>query len=150
MDILKEYAKGRRDFTGANLSWADLGGANLSWADLEGADLEGADLEGADLEGANLEGANLGGVDLRGANLGGANLGGANLGGADLRGVKNVFIFNKQGGRTCYTVRHPEGLYILAGCFWGTIDEFESAAKTRYGTDKTRNYEAQIKYLRTL
>ena len=46
-DILKEYAEGKRDFTGANLRGADLRGADLSGAYLSGADLRGAYLSGA-------------------------------------------------------------------------------------------------------
>ena len=78
-NIRELYAEGRRDFTRADLSWAnlrgsDLSGANLRWADLRGADLRWANLRGSDLSGADLRWANLRGADLRWANLSGANL----------------------------------------------------------------------------
>ena len=98
---------------------------DFSEADLKGADLSEADLEGADLEGAKLCGANL-------------------------ERAKNVFIFNKIGGRTCYAVVHDTCLMILAGCFWGTLDEFEAAALEKYGDDENKNYKAQIQYLRQI
>ncbi len=39
---------------------------------------------------------------------------------------------------------------IQAGCFWGTIDEFEAAAQKKYGSDTKQNYSTQIMYLRAL
>ena len=53
-ELLSRYADGERDFTGANLS-----GANLSYADLSGADLTRANLSSADMTDANLSGAVL-------------------------------------------------------------------------------------------
>jgi hypothetical protein len=122
----------------ANLSGADLSGANLSNADLSGAYLFGADLSGADLSGANLSNA-----DLSGANLFGADLSGANLFGADLSWAENIFLFNKRDGRTCYAIIHKTSLMIKAGCFWGTLYEFEQA-------DKEKTYTKQIAYLKSL
>jgi uncharacterized protein YjbI with pentapeptide repeats len=100
MDTLKEYAAGRRDFSGAYLRGANLYGANLEGANLHGADLSSAnlryadltsaDLTSADLRGANLRYADLRGADLRGADLRGAILRGADLRGADLSGAKGL------------------------------------------------------------
>ena len=174
-ELLEQYKKGERDFTnkdlcganlrgadlnGANLCKADLSGANLCKADLSGANLNGADLCGADLckadlNGANLRGADLNGANLRKANLNGADLNGANLRkadlrGADLNGAKNIYLFNKKDGRACYAIANGDLLMIQAGCFWGTLDEFERAALDRYGDDENKNYKAQIKYLRTI
>ena len=122
---------------GAKLYKADLSGANLSEANLCEANMFGAKLSGANLFGANLSGANL-----CEANLFGADLREADLSRANLCEAKNIFIFNKPGGRTCYAVVHNGGLMIQAGCFWGTIDEFELA-------DKGQTYTAQIAYLRS-
>ena len=124
-ELLEQYKKGERDFNGANLN-----GANLRRADLSGADLCGADLRGADLNGANLRGADLNGADLNGA--------------------KNIYLFNKKDGRACYAIANGDLLMIQAGCFWGTLDEFERAALDRYGGDENKNYKVQIKYLRTI
>jgi hypothetical protein len=99
-ELIEQYNKGTRDFSGANLSDADLRSANLRYADLRnanlrsadlryanlsGANLSGADLSDANLAGADLSDANLAGADLRNADLSDANLGYANLGCADLR-----------------------------------------------------------------
>ena len=118
-ELLEQYKKGERDFTNK-----DLRGANLRRADLCGADLCGADLRGADLNGANLRGA-------------------------DLNGAKNIYFFNKKDGRACYAIANGDLLMIQAGCFWGTLDEFERAALDRYWDDEN-NYKVQIKYLRTI
>ena len=39
-ELLKQYAAGVRDFTGANLSEEDLEGANLEGANVEGTELD--------------------------------------------------------------------------------------------------------------
>lgn len=95
----------RREFSGLDLSHADLSGANLEHAKLHRVDfrssrltdvnLVGADLTGADLHDVVLVGANLSGAalhhavlvraDLRHAILEGARAGDAALGEADLR-----------------------------------------------------------------
>ena len=100
--LLAAYAKGERNFSGADLryaklskakisqvklSGADLSQADLSKSDLSKSDLDGANLSGANLMGANLSGANLSGADLSGANLKQADLSGADLSGADLTGA---------------------------------------------------------------
>jgi hypothetical protein len=122
---------------------ANLSGANLSNANLSGADLSNAYLFGADLSGADLSGANLSNADLSGANLFGADLSWANLFGADLSWAENIFLFNKRDGRTCYAIIHKTSLMIKAGCFWGTLYEFEQA-------DKEKTYTKQIAYLKSL
>ena len=144
-ELLEQYKKGERDFTNKDLCGANLRKANLNWANLCKADLSGANLNGADLCGADLCGA-----DLRGADLNGANLRGADLNGADLNGAKNIYFFNKKDGRACYAIANGDLLMIQAGCFWGTLDEFERAALDRYGDDENKNYKVQIKYLRTI
>ena len=128
-ELLEQYKKGERDFTNKDLCGANLRKANLNWANLCKADLSGADLCGADLNGANLRGADLNGADLNGA--------------------KNIYLFNKKDGRACYAIANGDLLMIQAGCFWGTLDEFERAALDRYGDDEN-NYKVQIKYLRTI
>ena len=97
-----------------------------------------------DLSGANLRWANLSGANLRWANLSGAN-----LSGADLRWANSIYTFNKEGGRVCYAVVHPKGLMIQAGCFWGTLDEFEAKANQTH-TDPIQAYAPQIAYLRAI
>ncbi|MEN9202046.1 MAG: pentapeptide repeat-containing protein [Thermostichus sp. DG02_2_bins_29] len=76
-----------QDFSGQDLSKADLRGLQLCQIQLRASNLRGADLRGSNLQGADLRGANLQRADLRGANLQEANLEGADLTGAELRHV---------------------------------------------------------------
>lgn len=73
-EILKKYAAGIRDFSGANLAEVNLSSANLSGADLSDANLSVANLSGANLSSANLSRAKLNVARLSGANLSRANL----------------------------------------------------------------------------
>jgi uncharacterized protein YjbI with pentapeptide repeats len=86
-ELLARYAIGERDFSGFNLSQANLSCADLSQANLSCADLSQANLSCADLSGADLSQANLIGADLVLANLIFANLRDADLRDADLRGA---------------------------------------------------------------
>ncbi len=79
------------NFSGADLSLANLEGADLTFANLEGANLMQANLKGANLYVANLAGTILVGADLSGANLGAANLSGANLREAILKGTDLLY-----------------------------------------------------------
>lgn len=92
-EILKKYAAGERDFSGANLSEMNLSRANLRGADLSEANLSVANLSGTILSEANLSRARLNVARLSGANLSQAkltqaNLNVANLIRADLRGAQ--------------------------------------------------------------
>ncbi len=151
---------------GANLRGAYLDGANLRGADLRGADLDGAYLGGAYLRGADLDGAYLGGADLDGAYLGGAYLGGANLRGANLRGAylggaylggdktligeRPVFTVGPIGSRSDFFVAYitDKGLYLRAGCFFGTVIEFTSKLSETHGTNEhAQEYAATLELI---
>ncbi|MEH2010988.1 pentapeptide repeat-containing protein [Nostoc sp.] len=87
--LVESYAAGKRDFSKAELSDADLQsinlkGSDLSYADLSEANLSGANLRGTDLSFADLSQANLKDTDLRGTLLMSANLCQADLKGANL------------------------------------------------------------------
>ena len=138
------------DLLSANLQGANLQGANLRGADLLSANLQGAYMQGANLRGADLQDADLLDSDLRGANLRGVNLRDAKLLGTKLRRSKNIILFNKLDGRTCYAVNHGDELMIHACCFWGTLRRFEKACKDKYPNDPIQAYEAQITYLKIL
>ncbi|MGL4377429.1 MAG: pentapeptide repeat-containing protein [Microcoleaceae cyanobacterium] len=95
--LLQQYEKGERDFSGIDLSGKDLGGetlenANLSEAYLNGANFRGTTLRSVNLSGANLRGATFNGADLRKANLSFADVRGTDLSGADLRGANLTFV----------------------------------------------------------
>ncbi|MGB3070947.1 MAG: pentapeptide repeat-containing protein, partial [Ottowia sp.] len=141
---------------GANLGSANLGGANLGGANLGGANLGGANLGGANLGGANLGGAYLGGAYLRGANLGGAYLDGANLGGANLGdkklvGNRPILMVGPIGSRTDYFTAYltDQGIYLRAGCFFGTVAEFEAKLQAEHGDNEHgREYRAALEFIK--
>ena len=143
---LEEAAK-----SGAYLGGANLGGAYLGGANLGGANLGGAYLGGANLRGANLRGANLGGAYLGGAYLGGANLGGAYLGDewGKLESVSDVLIVGAIGSRDGYTTMYhtDKGVFVMCGCFRGTLDEFAKKVEQTHGDNKhARDYKALIEF----
>src|ERR1700730_1110209 len=94
VELLKRYAAGERDFTGADLrngdlSNCDLRGVKLVRAQLRGANLSGANLQGADFSGASLE-VNMDSlprVNLKKANLSDSRFDSANLSAALLQGA---------------------------------------------------------------
>ncbi len=95
--LLQQYEKGERDFSGIDLSGKDLGGetlenANLSEAYLNGGNFRGTRLRSVNLSGANLRGATFNGADLRKANLSFADVRGTDFSGADLRGTNLTFV----------------------------------------------------------
>ena len=126
--------------------------AALETATKDGANLRGANLDGANLGGANLGGADLGGANLRGANLDGANLDGANLDGANLRGKKLIgdrpaFTLGPIGSRCDYFSAYltDKGIYLRAGCFFGTVAEFIDKLEREHGTNEHgREYRAAL------
>lgn len=131
----------RANFSGADLSEADLrcvdlmdavltnanlGEAVLTLANLRGADLSEANLAGANLRKANLAGAYLYRADLTGADLRGANLRGTILTGANLSEVRNMLDFGPIGSRhkSTYAIRHADCIMVRCGCFWGTFEKW--------------------------
>ena len=87
---------------------------------------------------ANLYGADLGGANLRGANLYGADLYGANLYGKKLIGDRPFLQLGPIGSRSDYLLSFiiDKGIHLKAGCFSGSIDEFESALDAEHGSNK--------------
>ena len=132
--------------TRAALEKAVSAGANLA-----GAYLAGAYLDRANLAGANLDGANLAGANLAGANLDGANLDGANLAGAYLVGKRPILQIGPLGSRCAYLVSYitAAGIKVRAGCFFGTLEEFEAAcAKTHGDNEHGKEYAAAVVMIR--
>jgi hypothetical protein len=138
----------------ANLSYANLRFANLSKANLSYANLNEANLNEANLSNTNLEYANLSDACLSNTNLSNANLGFTHLDNTDFKFAKNILLFQKPNGRICYAVKHTKKhtncIMIQAGCFWGTIDEFEKQAIEKYGDDIKQNYQPQVQYLKSI
>ena len=127
---------------GANLDGAYLAGANLARANLDGANLAGAYLVGAYLARAYLAGAYL-----ARANLDGAYLAGANLDGKKLIGTRPIFQIGPIGSRCAQFVSYitEAGVFLNAGCFWGTVDEFRTKLAATHGdNDHAKEYNAAL------
>jgi hypothetical protein len=123
----------------AALETACLSGANLNGANLSGANLYGAYMSGAHLSGANFYRANLDGTYLRGAYLDGAYLYGAYLDSTkNLIGDRPVFTLGPIGSRCDYFTAYltDKGVYLHAGCFFGTVAEFVARLEREHGTNK--------------
>ena len=129
--------KARANLAGAKLARANLARANLADANLAGADLAGADLAGADLAGAHLADAKLrakGGLDLV------------------LVGERPCLQIGPIGSRRDNMVAFvtDAGVYVRAGCFWGTLDAFRRAvADTHGGGRHAREYHSAIALVET-
>ncbi len=140
----------------AALEKAVSAGAYLARSNLDGANLAGANLTGANLAGANLDGANLAGANLTGANLAGANLARSYLArsylaGANLVGNRPILQIGPIGSRCAYLVSYitDAGIKVRAGCFFGSIEEFEAAcAKTHGDNDHGKEYAAAVAMIR--
>lgn len=101
----------------------------------------------AALETATKDGANLGGANLGGANLRGANLRGANLDGKKLIGDRPTFTLGPIGSRCDYFTAYltDKGIYLRAGCFFGTVAEFIDKMEREHGTNEHgREYRAAL------
>ncbi len=134
-DALEAAIASLANLSGADLSGADLYGANLSGADLSWANLYGADLSWADLYGADLSGADLSGADLSWANLYGANLSGADGKKLTLAGSRPSMQIGPIGSR-CAALQlwlTDAGPMVQAGCFFGSLDEFEAKCEATHG-----------------
>ena len=123
--------KAKADLRGADLRRADLRRADLRSANLGDADLYGADLYGANLGDANLRGADLGDANLRRADLRSANLGDA----GKLTGDRPYFAVGPIGSRQDVLAAFltEKGVYLRAGCFFGTVEEFRGKLQGEHG-----------------
>lgn len=139
VDILAEYATGRRSFGGVILKSLDLSGAdlrgihmgdtnlstvNFSNANLANANIGSSNLSCANLAGANLEGAYLGFVDMTNANLAGANLRDADLRDADMRNanLEGACLAGVETWETRNTARWPDWT-----TYWPPTESFTPA-----------------------
>jgi uncharacterized protein YjbI with pentapeptide repeats len=77
------------DFTGANLSGADIRNVNFTFSRFTGANLTGARLQTLDLTNANFDDADLTGVEFSGCDLQGASFRGAK-GLSTIKGLETV------------------------------------------------------------
>ena len=101
-----------------------------------GASLDRASLVGASLVGASLDGASLVGARLVGASLDRASLDGASLFGSEkLTGNRPVLQIGPIGSRCAYLVAYltDNGIRIRAGCFFGSLGDFEAAVQKEHG-----------------
>ena len=139
---------------GSRMFWFDKKNPNVLFQDIR--DKEYILCDGRKLEvhpDVILRGANLVDANLRGAYLCGANLCGANLGGAwgKLLSTSDMLVVGAIGSRNAYTtIFHTgKGIFVLCGCFRGTLDEFAAKVKeTHAGTKHERDYNALIDFVR--
>ena len=63
-----------------------------------------------------------------------------------------VYLFNRNGGRVCIATEFDDCLMVKAGCFWGTLKEFEEASYNKYVFDGYEEdpYKNQIEYLKSI
>ena len=154
---LEKAVKDRASLVGARLVGARLDGASLDGARLDGARLDGASLDGARLDGASLDGASLVGARLDGARLDGASLVGASLVGAlifgkKLIGPRPIFQIGPIGSRSDYFISYTTdaGIMLKAGCFTGTIGEFEAKLTEEHGDNNhAQEYRAALELIKT-
>ena len=127
----------------ANLGRADLRGAYLGEAHLPRASLGGADLRGADLRGAYL-----GGADLGRASMGGADLGGAKISETETLLKDRPFLqLGPIGSRGDVLIAWltDKGVFVRAGCFYGSLDDFRAAVEKKHGdSDHGKEYQAAM------
>ena len=129
----------RCKFSGIDFSDKNLSGADFSYSTFTSVSFYRTNLSRADFSHSQLYQSDFRGVDFFGVNLKRAEL-------VDTKFARsNIFRFNKEGGRDCFAVVHDSWIMIHAGCFWGSLDEFQKKA-----TKKKAGYEAQIVYLRAL
>ena len=128
----------------AELSDCDLKGADLSYAKLHSANFYSTDLSYANLSHACLSHANLGFVTLSNVNLKNANLHYARL-----SNIHNYYSFvaYDTSKRIVHCIKHDKTWMILAGCFWGTLEELEDKVKA---THNSKVYLANIEILKQL
>jgi isoamylase len=127
-ELLRRYAAGERDFTGADLRSADLSncdlrGAKLVRAQLHGANLCTANLQGADFSGAGLDAAldGLPRVNLKEANLDEGRFDGADLSAALLQraSLKNAHFANARLGAADFAGADLSGADFTGAAFSG-------------------------------
>ena len=64
---------------------------------------------------------------------------------------KKSWCFRKDKGRTCIAyLMHDNSMRVHAGCFEGTLEEFEERAFDRYGNNTSENYAKHIAWLKYL
>ena len=89
-------------------------------------------------------------ADLAGAYLAGANLDGAYLARANLAGERPVFQIGPIGSRCAYLIAYltDKGIFVRAGCFFGTRDEFLEKVKETHGENAhAREYLAAVAFI---
>ena len=131
----------------ATIAKADLSSANLSSADLSSADLRSADLRYANLSSADLRYANLRYANLSSADLRYADLSSADLSYGKAIGSRPYFAIGPIGSRCDYAQLWitDKGSFVKAGCFNGTLDEFQAACiKTHGDTNYGKEYAMAV------
>jgi uncharacterized protein YjbI with pentapeptide repeats len=113
-----------------------------SKTDFTGRVLRGDDLSHQDYSRCTFDYADMRDVHIKETNLEGATF-------IQTKGIISIANVGSE-GRTLFAVEHKDGLYVKTGCFYGKLDEFESAVKERYDSESVyyREYCAVIEFLK--
>jgi uncharacterized protein YjbI with pentapeptide repeats len=163
--LIKLYQQGRKDFSGvdltdANLSYSYLPGINFTNARLTNANLIGVNLTSANLTGANLSQANiisayLGEVDLRATDLSKANFSYSYLAEANLTGsyfceanfsycyLSRAIVIKSSGMQADFTKSNLNKANLIRADLSGAI--FQQAYLTKSNLSKANLYQANLK-----
>ena len=104
------------------------------------------------LEKAVKDRASLVGARLDGARLDGASLVGALIFGKKLIGPRPIFQIGPIGSRSDYFISYTTdaGIMLKAGCFTGTIGEFEAELTEEHGDNNhAQEYRAALELIKT-
>ena len=113
-----------------NLSYCDLSNSDLSYSSLRYCDLRNCDLRDCDLSCSNLSH-----YDQK----------------LTLIGARPVFSLGTIGSRNDYLWAYltDQGVYVCAGCFFGTLDEFADVVEKTHGDNiHGREYRAAIELIK--
>ncbi len=162
VNLLEEAVAARVILESADLHGTYLGYGNFRQAEFSNAIFDDAEAIGTSFNEACLEGASFQRTALRGACFYGANLAGANFLGAidlhrarfdprtiideDTRGLDGIFVAGPVGSRDDQVqfVRIGPEIYVKAGCFSGTLEQFKRAVYETHGDESIHyyNYES--------
>ena len=123
---------------------------NLSYCDLSYCDLSNSDLSYCDLSYSNLRYCNLSNSDLSDCDLSCSNLSHYDQK-LTLIGDRPVFSLGTIGSRNDYLWAYltDQGVYVRAGCFFGTLDEFADVVEKTHGDNiHGREYRAAIELIK--
>lgn len=134
------------DLAGFNFSGLDLTGADLSFCNLQKANFDNAILAGANLSFSALSGATFKNADLRNVNLNFSELGKVDLSSANIEGASISFSGRDRNDNAYRPAEEPFTLATLLrqGGFWGILAGVFISTLILYGTSGVIYFTGQI------